>query len=109
MNFKVGDKVELSPPSTGEGEWISGTVIEVQHDGLLSVRRDDDKSGAGKHYVNSFGEHRSSWLVGKSEVRLMAPETQTWATNLTPEKHTAGLSPEEVDWDAHKAFTRDMK
>ncbi len=46
-NFKVGDRVLVSPQVTGEKEWIEATIIEVEQNpfvGIVITVETDDKN-----------------------------------------------------------------
>ena len=46
-NFKVGDRVLVSPQVTGEQEWIEATIIEVEQNpfvGIVITVETDDKN-----------------------------------------------------------------
>ena len=115
---KVGDRVavECYPDMPGHEDGKPGTVIDVGTGGAhFSVQRDDDMAGAGKVYTSpQTGTRRPSWLCYKGDIEegsiRFIDETYHPIDSLEPEpKHIMGLSPEEIDWSAHKAFTRDMK
>ena len=46
-NFKVGDRVLVSPQVTGEKEWIEATIIEIEQNpfvGIVITVETDDKN-----------------------------------------------------------------
>lgn len=46
-NFKVGDRVLVSPQVTGEKEWIEASIIEVEQNpfvGIVITVETDDKN-----------------------------------------------------------------
>jgi len=108
---KVGDRVMIECDQDLFGG-VPGTVIDVSpKDNAFSVQRDDDRSGSGALYKSpKTGRMQPSWLCYTRDledgfVRFL-DEAEPAEPASTP--HIMGLSSEEIDWSAHKAFTRDM-
>lgn len=54
MEPKIGDKMKVSPQLTNQSEWVSGEVIDVEHNPFLGL-------------VISIQDHLGRIFFGKSQ------------------------------------------
>lgn len=117
MKFNSGDRVVIvnCDPSDNDYTYCSescvgvvGTVIWYGKnnggDDVVDIIRDDGQQGGGTDYIDEDENDCSSWRCWVGNV-----EHVNVRTKMKEETHIMGLSPESINWDAHRAFTRDMK
>lgn len=88
-----------------------GTIVKGEDEGawtddeFMHIARDDKMGGSGTEIE---GTDRRAWVVHWEEsTDYVCPIEESIPDQKSV--HIMGLSPETIDWDAHKAFTKDMK
>jgi hypothetical protein len=117
MKFEQGDRIISTGNTRGRvfydqpnAPMFTGTVHRMdknKHDeSIVHIVRDDRKEGMGDYLPD---EDYHCWLFYTCDVELTSTSAKPKHAGHAQDKHIAGLSPEAVDWEAHRAFVRNLK
>lgn len=116
MTFKKGDRVVSFRASQGrrmhyawpDQKMFSGEVFRMDTnrygEPVVHIIRDDRLPGGGDE-IEVDGKAYRCYLFYEDDLELVTRVRRVPAVDA----HIAGLSPESVDWEAHKAFMRNLK